>query len=55
MQETPVPSDPDFFVEWQLADEPDNLIDLSTAESEMPQTDPASIPEYMRSAVPIRR
>ena len=32
MQETSVPPDPGFVVEWQLADDTGAVIDLSTAE-----------------------
>ena len=39
MQETPVLSDPGFVVEWQLADDTDRVIDLSSAESEARQPD----------------
>ena len=39
MQETPVLSDPGFVVEWQLADDTDRVIDLSSAESEAMQSD----------------
>jgi len=35
MQETPLPPDAGFVVEWQLSDECEVLIDLSTAESEV--------------------
>ncbi len=55
MQETSIPSEPEYFVEWQLADDPENVIDLSAIESEVPRTDPASLPEYLRGAVPTRR
>ena len=55
MQETSVPTESDFIVEWQLADGPDDLIDLSTVESEVPLTQPVALPEYLRSTVPTRR
>ncbi len=35
MQETSIPPDPDFVVDWQLTDDAGVLIDLSTAESEV--------------------
>jgi hypothetical protein len=35
MQETPVPPDAGFVVDWQLSDDPPIVIDLSTAESEV--------------------
>jgi hypothetical protein len=34
MQETALPPDPGFVVEWQLSDD-EQVIDLSTAESEV--------------------
>ena len=43
MEETPVLSDPGFVVEWQLADDIDRLIDLSSAESEALQPDLARV------------
>jgi hypothetical protein len=55
VQETIAPSESDFFVEWQLADGPEDLIDLSTAESEVPWTEPVPLPEYLTSPVPTRR
>ena len=55
MQETSVPSEADFFVEWQIADGPDDLIDLSTVEPEVPWTQPVALPEYLRKKVPTRR
>jgi hypothetical protein len=55
VQETSVPSDADFFVEWQIADGPDDLIDLSAVEAEVPWTQPVSLPEYLRSTVPTGR
>jgi hypothetical protein len=35
MQETSVPPDPGFVVDWQLFDDSGELIDLSTAETEI--------------------
>ena len=35
MQETPLPPDTGFVVDWQLSDDSTVVIDLSTAESEV--------------------
>ena len=43
MQETPVPPDSGFVVDWQLADDPGRVIDLSTAESEVFLPDEATM------------
>ena len=34
MQETSIPPDPGFVVEWQMADDAPLVVDLATAESE---------------------
>ncbi len=54
MQETSVPSESDFFVEWQLVDGPEDLIDLTTAESEALQPDPALL-SPLETTVPAHR
>jgi hypothetical protein len=43
MQETSIPPDPGFVVDWQLADDPARVIDLSAAESEVILPDEATI------------
>jgi hypothetical protein len=51
MQETSVPPDSGFIVDWQLSDEAPVLIDLSGAEPEVVLPDEAP---FVRSA-PARR
>ena len=43
MQEAPVSPDPEFVVEWQLADGAGAVIDLSVAEAEMVMPDDGSV------------
>ena len=43
MQETPIAPDSGFVVDWQLADHPGRVIDLSTAESEVLLPDEATL------------
>jgi hypothetical protein len=43
MQETSIPPDPGFVVEWQLADDAGALIDLSAAEAEVVIPDDPSV------------
>jgi hypothetical protein len=43
MQESPIAPDPGFVVDWQLADDSDGLIDLSTAEADVLLPDDADI------------
>jgi hypothetical protein len=54
VQEMRTPSDTEFFVEWQLVDCPEDLIDLTTAETEALQPD-ASLSTYDKGKVPARR
>ena len=55
MQETPLPPDAGFVVDWQLSDDISVLIDLSTAESDVLLPTDKSIPPYVRSTEPTRR
>jgi hypothetical protein len=43
MQEAPGSPDPEFVVDWQLADEAGAVIDLSVAEAEMVMPDDSSV------------
>ena len=43
MPETPIAPDSGFVVDWQLADDPDRVIDLSAAESDVLLPDEATI------------
>ncbi|HEV8625215.1 MAG TPA: hypothetical protein VG034_12215 [Acidimicrobiia bacterium] len=43
MQETSLPPDTGFVVEWQLADDAGTVIDLSTAETDVFLPDDATI------------
>ena len=43
MQETSIPPDPGFVVDWQLADDAGGLIDLSAAEAEVVLPDDAEL------------
>jgi hypothetical protein len=55
MQETELPPDAGFVVDWQMSDDRPVLIDLSTADSEVVLPADASIPPYVRSTEPARR
>jgi hypothetical protein len=35
MQEVPIPPDPNFVVDWQLADDTGHFIDVSTGEGDL--------------------
>jgi len=43
MQESPGSPDPEFVVEWQLADKAGAVIDLSAAETEIVMPDDGSV------------
>jgi hypothetical protein len=43
MQESAIGPDPGFVVDWQLADDADQVIDLTTAESDVILPDDATI------------
>ena len=43
MQQTSYPPDPEFVVDWQLADDAGRLIDLSAAEAEVIIPDDPSV------------